>query len=190
MRLAEPRVPPLPRDELSSTSRGWFDRIEALGGMTGNIHATFARNHELFDAWMPFAVHVMSGNSLPARHRQLVILRIAWQRGTEYQWGHHARIGRLVGNITNEELRRITEGPGAGWPDFEASLLRATDELARDAFLSNETWRELSDEYSVEQLIDLIFTVGQYGLVAMALNSLGVQRETGIEGFPASTDDG
>jgi hypothetical protein len=33
-------------------------------------------------------------------------------------------------------------------------------------------------------MLDLIFTVGQYTLVSMALNSLGVQREPGVAGFP------
>ena len=31
--------------------------------------------------------------------------------------------------------------------------------------------------------MDLVFTVGQYNLVSMALNSFGVQLDEGLEGF-------
>jgi hypothetical protein len=33
-------------------------------------------------------------------------------------------------------------------------------------------------------MLDLVFTVGQYTLVSMALNTFGVQLDDGIEGFP------
>jgi len=185
MKVSAARMTPLPREQLSSSSKAWFDRIESLGGTTGNIHATFARHPKLFDAWMPFATHVMAGSSLPPRDRQLLILRTAWLCGAEYQWGHHARIGRVVGGITDDELLSIIDGPdGAGWSDFESKLLKAADELRMGAHLEDDTWQALSATYSTEQLLDLIFTVGQYHLVSMALNSLGVQLEDGVNGFP------
>jgi alkylhydroperoxidase family enzyme len=68
---------------------------------------------------------------------------------------------------------------------LDATLLRATDEFHHDAFLSDATWRELAARYDTMQLIDLVFTVGQYNLVSMALNTLGVQRDEGFPGFPA-----
>ena len=36
------------------------------------------------------------------------------------------------------------------------------------------------------QLIDVVFTVGQYNLVSMVVNTLGVQQDEGFPGFPAS----
>jgi len=32
-------------------------------------------------------------------------------------------------------------------------------------------------------MMDLVFAVGQYNLVSMALNSFGVQLDPGLEGF-------
>ena len=62
--------------------------------------------------------------------------------------------------------------------------MRATDELHADAFISNATWAALAAHLDTQQLMDLIFTVGQYNLVSMALNSLGVQPEPGLPAFP------
>jgi len=84
-------------------------------------------------------------------------------------------------------IARVTRGPDApGWAPVEATLLRAVDELHDDAFVSDATWQALAPHYDVHQLLDLIFTVGQYTLVSMALNTLGVQRDPGVPGFPPS----
>ena len=75
-------------------------------------------------------------------------------------------------------------GPdAAGWSAIDAAILRAVDELHDDSFLSDASWKALTAHWSKEQVIDFIFAVGQYTLVSMALNSLGVQLDAGVEGF-------
>jgi hypothetical protein len=88
-------------------------------------------------------------------------------------------------SLTDEEIRHITEGPDAeGWNPFDVALLRAVDELYIDSFISDTTWNALTERYNTHQLLDVIFTVGQYNLVSMTLNTLGIQMDEGIEGFP------
>ena len=53
------------------------------------------------------------------------------------------------------------------------------DELHDDAFISDATWDGLTKRYNTNQMFDLVFTVGQYTMVSMALNSFGVQLESG-----------
>jgi hypothetical protein len=92
-------------------------------------------------------------------------------------------IGKRAG-LTDDEINRIKEGPDApGWGEFDATLLRAVDELRAQAFISDAVWGALSARYNTQQLLDLIFTVGQYNLVSMALNTLGVRLDEGIAGF-------
>jgi 4-carboxymuconolactone decarboxylase len=62
-------------------------------------------------------------------------------------------------------------------------LLKAVDELHNDSFISDETWNALTQTYDTKQMMDLVFAVGQYNLVSMALNSFGVQLDPGLEGF-------
>ncbi len=79
---------------------------------------------------------------------------------------------------------RIKESAGVeGWTQLEAALIAAVDELIADTMISDATWAALSRHLSTEQLIDTIFTVGHYNMVAMALNSIGVQPEPGLPGF-------
>ena len=72
-----------------------------------------------------------------------------------------------------------------GWSDFDARLLRAADELHNDAVISDATWAKLAERYDDKQLIEVCMVVGQYHLVSFTLNSLGVEREPGVEGLPS-----
>jgi 4-carboxymuconolactone decarboxylase len=184
MRLEKPRVPPLPRDE-------WSDEVKELlgaalpGGRAPlNIFTTLAHHPKLMKRWLVFGSHVLGKSTLPPRERELVILRVGWLCRAAYEFGQHTSIGRDSG-LGDDEIRRVTDGPDApGWDAFDRTLLRATDELHGDAFLSDATWAALAERYSTQQILDLIFAVGQYQLVSMALNSLGVQLDPGVPGFP------
>lgn len=181
-RLKQPRVAPLPEAQWDEEAREVLGPMRGLGPLL-NIFATLAHHPKLLKRWLVFGNHVLAKSTLPPRERELVILRIGWLCRAEYEWGQHVVIGKQTG-LTDEEIRRIQEGPdAAGWAPFDATLLRATDELHADAFLSDATWKALAERYDTQQIIDLIFAIGQYNLVSMALNSLGVQLEAGMKGF-------
>jgi len=181
MRPKEPRLQPLPASEVPEELQKYTGA--APGAPVLNIYATLARHPKLAKRWLVFGTHVLGKSTLDARARELVILRIGYRCQSEYEWGQHVRIGRAAG-LTDEEIKRIAKGPDAtGWAPFDATLLRAADELHDDCCITDATWRALAERYSEQQLIDLIFAIGQYTLVCMALNSLGVQREPGTLGF-------
>ena len=182
MRLAAPRIMPLEESDWSDEARAELGRM-ADGGRSYNIFRTLARYPKLLKRWMPFANHVLFKSALPPREREILILRIGWLCQAEYEWAQHVVIGRRAG-LADADVQRIADGPDApGWDPFEATLVRAADELHRDAMVSDATWRALSARYDAQQLMDVVFTVGQYNLVSMALNSLGVQLDPGLEGF-------
>jgi 4-carboxymuconolactone decarboxylase len=188
MRLSKPRLEPLAEADIDPEIQELL-RVgrEATGGRILNIFATLARHPKLLKRWLVFGNHVLAKTSLPPRERELVILRTGWLCGCEYEWGQHVAIARASG-VSDEEIARVARGPDApGWTPLEAALLRAADDLHGDAVIGDATWAALAEHLDERQLLDVIFTVGQYTLVSMALNSLGVQREAGVPGFPAST---
>ena len=149
-----------------------------------NIFATLAHHPRLLKRWSAFGGTLLYGGELEQRDRELLILRTAWNCRAHYEWGQHRAIG-LDAGITAEEIDRIPEGPGApGWSDPDAALLRAADELHTDARIGDVTWDALAGRYSSAQLIEVCMVVGQYHLVAFTLNSLGVELEAGVAGFP------
>ena len=185
MRLTEPRVAPLTPEEWEGEAKEILAPLaEQRQGSVLNIFATLARHPKLMKRWLVFGNHILSKSSLSPRERELVILRVGWLCRAEYEWSQHVVIGRAAG-LDDDEIGRIAQGPDAGWNARDALLLRSTDELHADSFIGDETWASLAKIYSTEQLMDLVFTVGQYNLVSMALNTLGVQLEDGAERFPS-----
>lgn len=182
MRLKQPRIAPVPREEWTEGQQELLAPLER-SRRPYNVFTTLANHPELFRDWLTFASHVLRRSTLPGRERELLILRIGWLCRSEYEWAQHVRIGKQEG-LTDDDIRRIAEGPAAAdLPELDRWLLTAVDELHADAMIGDATWQALSAVYDTRQLMDLVFTVGQYNLVSMALNSFGVQLDEGLEGF-------
>ena len=186
MHLTQPRIPPLPESEWDDETRELLENLRRDGHVY-NIFAILARHPQLLKRWLVFGGHVLGKSTLPARQREIAILRMGWLCRAEYEWGHHVAIGKQAG-LGDDDIKRIAEGPdAAGLDPFEATLLRAVDELHANTFIGDSTWKALAEQYNTQQLIDLLFTAGQYKLVSMVLNSAGVQLEEGFEGFGNET---
>jgi alkylhydroperoxidase family enzyme len=182
MRLTKPRLEPLAEEKWDDETRETLERLK-VDGRVFNIFRTLANHPKLLKKWLVFGNHILNKSTLPPRERELLILRIGWLCRAEYEWGQHVVIGKKAG-LTDDEIERVKEGPDApGWNEFDAALLRAVDELRGQAFISDAVWDALAASYDMRQLLDLIFTVGQYNLVSMALNTLGVRLDEGVAGF-------
>lgn len=179
MRLSQPRIEPVEDiNELEEEAREIIQRFER-DGRIANIYRTLMRHPKLVKRWTVFGNHVLFKSTLPARERELLILRVGALCDCGYEFNAHTAIGKGAG-LTDEEIERVKEGSGAdGWDEFDQGLLRAAEELHTDSFISDETWKVLAQKYNDQQLIDAVFTVGQYHLVSMALNSFGVQLDEG-----------
>ena len=182
MRLSKPRLQPLPSEQVPDEVRKYTG--SRPGAPVLNIYRTLSRYPKLAKRWLVFGAHILAKNTLSDREREIAILRTGFRCRSEYEWGQHVRIGPSVG-LTQADVVAIAKGPDdAHWAAAEAALLRATDELHDDSFIGDATWAALCAHYDEKQLLDLIFTVGQYTLVSMALNTFGVQPEEGLPGLP------
>ena len=148
------------------------------------VWSTCANAPRLCNAWLEFTDYLLRESSLPIRDRELLILRIGYLNQGAYEWAAHRGLALSVG-ISEDELKDITIGSSAdSWSEWDSALLKAAEELHEAALVSEETWATLSRQYDKRQMMEVIFTVGQYNLVAMYLNSLGVQFEEDWIGFP------
>ena len=122
--------------------------------------------------------------TIPARDREIIILRTAWLNRADYIWGRHNVMGQEAG-LTKEEISRVTAGPeAAGWSSFDAALLTAVGELHTSRFVSNGTWNTLGQRYSESHLREVVLIVGNYTQLSMFHNALGAQLEPGVAGLP------
>jgi alkylhydroperoxidase family enzyme len=146
------------------------DRPKAL-----NALGTLAHHPSLTEAFNTFNGHILFGSTLSARQRELLVLRVASVRESDYEWAQHTVLAGDAG-LDAEEIKRVAAGPeAAGWSDFDRALVRAADELVETACLSDATWTVLTTSFDEQQMLDLVFTVGAYDTLAMAFRSFGVE---------------
>ncbi|RAY17060.1 carboxymuconolactone decarboxylase family protein [Actinomadura craniellae] len=134
----------------------------------------FLANHPpLAKAFLTFNGHLLGRtSSLPVRDRELAILRVAWRRRCAYEWAQHVLIARKAG-VTDEEIAAVRAGD-------DTLINRAVDQLEEDSQLPDSTYSELAEIYDETQLMDFVFTVGAYGLLAVAFNTFGVGLDPGL----------
>lgn len=161
--------PPEPRHPLPTRGGDRPKGLNALG--------TLARHPALTRAFHTFNGHVLFASTLSARQRELLVLRVAAVRDAAYEWAQHVVLAGDAG-LDGDEIARIAEGPGApGWSPLDRAMLGAVDELIARATISDATWGVLAGELDEQQLMDLVFTVGAYDLLAMAFRSFGVELD-------------
>jgi len=182
MRLKEPRIAPLDESKWTEEQKQLMKGQE-MRGKVQNIFRTLINHEKLAKRWLVFGAHILSKSSLDPREREIVILRIGWLCQSGYEWGQHVLIGRACGLNDQEILRLQKSSDTEGWTEHERFLIKAADELHDDAFISDETWAGLRKKLNDQQMMDLVFTCGQYTLVSMALNSFGVQLDSDLPGW-------
>jgi alkylhydroperoxidase family enzyme len=173
-----PRIPPGGPAETGRLNYALARMIGAVsGGGPPHVFTTIARHRRIFRRWLRFAGALMPGGVLPRVDSELVILRVAHNCGSDYEWRHHERLGAAAG-LTGEQIaavRNVAESPR--WSERQALLLRATDELHADRTLSDSLWAELRPLLTDEELIELCLLVGHYEMLAMTLNALAVEPD-------------
>lgn len=173
-----PRIAPGSRAEIGLVNAA-FARVAGVvtRGEPPRIFTTLGRHRGLFRRWLWFAAALMPGGKLPREETELVILRVAHNTGSEYEWSQHERIGRRAG-LSEEEISRVRAGADApGWSERRALMLRAADEMHERRQLGAELWAQLSRHLDEVLLIELCMLIGHYEMLAMTLNTLEVEPE-------------
>ena len=175
---AAPRVAPVPAAERSAEQREIAARFASLG--MANAVGTYLRYPALATAILPYTEFLLTASTLPPRDREILWLRTAWLARSSYMWAHRVPVARRIGLSANE-ITSIAIGPDdPQWDSLDVALLRAADELHVDAFISNATWELLAEHYNANQLIDLVYGVGEIAMHADVANTLRIEIEPGI----------
>jgi 4-carboxymuconolactone decarboxylase len=174
------RLAPLDPDKFTD------EQAELAGGRGSprsqlNIVRTLVHNPSLYRSWMPFAMHLIAGSALPPREREILILRTCVICGGKYDVAHHRAIAHRAGVSAADVEAALSDG--STLPEFERVLMKAAEELVSSTCrISDATYAALSERYSSQQMLDLVFTVGNYKLMCMTSNTFDVSVEADIEG--------
>jgi alkylhydroperoxidase family enzyme len=185
------RVAPAPLKNLGPLARtvAWVAGRATIGE-PANVFTTLGRHRRLFRSWLPFAGSMLLRTRLPRADVELVVLRTAFNCASAYEWAQHVPLARKAGLSAAAVAAVSHRSEQEVLSARQRLLLSATDELHSLKVVRAGTWRELSSVLDEREVIELCMLVGHYEMLAMTLNSLGVQPErAAIAGLDTSTGE-
>ena len=173
-----PRIQPGTRQEIGLL--GWVIS-EVSGRVSGttapNLFLTLGRHRPLFRGWLRFAGRLMPAGKLPRRETELVILRVAHLRECSYEFDHHVHLAARA-EVTAADVERVKAGPDAsGWSPREQAILAAADAIHAHRDLTDGEWATLTGYLNEREVIELVFLVGHYEMLATAIGVLRIQPD-------------
>jgi alkylhydroperoxidase family enzyme len=184
MQIVEPATPAIrvPPALHPSPSARVVAKIAGLvtGTEAPRVFTTVARHRRLCRWWLPFAGTLLVRGRLPKADAELVVLRTAWNCGCWYEWVQHATLAARAG-LDRPAIDALAADDLAShpWTARQRLLLDVVDELHAERVITDRTWDRLQAEMGDEDALELCFLVGHYEMLAMVLNSLGVEAEPG-----------
>lgn len=149
-----------------------------------NIFGTLAHHPKLLKRFNLLGGFLLNKGLVPARERELVILRVGANARAEYEFGQHTLIGLDCG-LTQGEIEALVRDPATHeWSDGDRALIALADDLHADDCVSDTTWEQLAATWTDAELAELLVVAGFYRLVSGFLNSTGVQLDDGVPGLP------
>lgn len=181
-----PRYAPLTLEEVSPEGQEQVDAIRAAFSIPESrpfpdVSLITLRHPGMFKGQMVLGIELAAKGTIPARERELAILRLALLARAPFEWCEHVDIGKAFG-VTPEEIERVVEGSAAaGWTEHESAVLRGVEELLADHCISDETWAVLARTYDEKQMLEFPMLVGSYLMTALQQNSLKIQPKGGFD---------
>lgn len=108
--------------------------------------------------------------------KELIILRIAWKLQCSYEWAHHTHFAEELG-INSKVVESITYSTSELWEDKLTTYIHCVDELLQEKTLSTQKFNQLKQYLNDDQIVEFCMLVGHYVMVAMTINTCGIQPE-------------
>ncbi len=165
-----------------------------LGGEMGigavqagkNAFRALARHPDLVRHLYGLLTMLASRNKLASRLRELIIMRIGWTTGSDYEWFQHYRIATTQAGVTPEEIVAVRDwrkstlfGPA------ERAVLAAVDDTRELGKVSDAVWAECERHVGdAAVLIEMVVAIGNWIMFSQILRSLQVPLEAGGVAWP------
>ncbi|MCJ7859462.1 carboxymuconolactone decarboxylase family protein [Corynebacterium kalidii] len=141
------------------------------GTETMGVFSTIGRARRMFVPWLVYSATMMPFGYLSRKETELVILRVAHLKGSEYEAAHHRKLGASVG-LSAEEITAM-EGESHGQTRRRGVILDAAEQIVLEGEVDESTWSALASYLSDREIVALVMLVTNYAGLATALSVLG-----------------
>lgn len=180
--MSDARVPMLTPEEAKAAAEA-----EGLPAMLAdfNVFRVLLRSPKLARGMSSLLNALMFQNTVDGRLRELVIMRIGWVTGADYEWTQHWRVATGMG-ISEDDLVGVRDWRSyEGFGDAERAVLAATDETLGTGAISPQTWRACAEHVTAPAaVVELVVAIGHWRMYASLLRSLEVPVEDDLGSWP------
>jgi len=162
-----------------------------------NIFRVILQRPKTAKALSYLLVSLLFGGELDDRLRELLIMRIGWSTGSNYEWTQHWKIALEQFGCSEQDLLELRGEwqQSDHYSDTDRVLLRAVDTLLAEGTLSKELTEECMEQFGPNATIELVAAVGCWQMVSKLARTLEIPLEEGIaswppDGVPPRTDPG
>jgi len=150
-----------------------------------NVFRTLLHHPKLAKAVNDLLMMLLAGdNQLDARLRELLIMRIGWATGCDYEWTQHWKIALQFG-LTEDEVLAVKDWQASTClTDQDKAVLAAADETLTDGLISESTWKKCASFLSDAQMLELNVAIGAWRLISQLARSAGIELEEGVASWP------
>jgi alkylhydroperoxidase family enzyme len=115
---------------------------------------------------------------LPPKLRELAILQVAHESGTDYEWVQHVALASSAG-VTQAHIEAIEQGsvPSRLFTGQEQQVLLFTKEVYWGRAISDEDFARMTRALTSREIVELLLTVGYYTMLARFMNVLEIDSD-------------
>jgi alkylhydroperoxidase family enzyme len=151
--------------------------ITGLRGTVLNLYKAMGHQPAALRAYMVLSRYIRNDAELPARLRELAIVRTGQVLDVPYELFHHVPAARQAG-VSEAELAAVATWESASaFSPTERAVLAYAEQVARDRTVDEPTMRLLRANLSEGLIVDLALTVGLYHLCAAVIGPLRIGPE-------------
>ena len=151
-----------------------------------NAFRMLARHPDLVRQLYGLLTMLATRSTLDSRLRELIIMRIGWTTGSEYEWFQHYHIAITQAGVTPEELLAVRDwrkselfGPA------ERAVLAAVDDTCEHGKVSDAVWAECERHLKDPAvLIEMVVAIANWIMFSQLLQTLRVPLEDGAVPWP------
>lgn len=174
------RQPSISRDQWTEEVLDLFGVLEGDYGRENGSRYNYTHwlaNHPVLGRkFMEFNLALTTG-MFPPRLREIAVLRVSHRFQSEYEWNLHVQISAQYG-VGPDEIAAVQVGPDDPiWSQDERLCLLATDALCDRNDIDDDLWAALSARFDKKEVVELLFLVGTYSMLAWILKAVRLPSE-------------
>jgi len=150
-------------------------------GKTVNVYRAIANNPPVLAGFRAFLGALWSDSGLSDRERELVILAVAREMDSAYEFHQHENVASIVG-MPPEDVAAVGTRELSGFPDREATLVRYARAVV-DGGVDDALFDVVAAEYDDEAVAGATSLAAGYAALAMVIDAMDVDLEEAFVGW-------